>query len=315
MGRVHLTVADLDRALAFYRDALGWRVVAGEVPVPVHAAAGAGGGRTVGLSASGEPPAALVLTEQPGARPQPARTSGLYHVAFLHPDRATLARLLRRLLELQVPLEGASDHLVSEAIYLADPDGHGIEVYADRPRDRWPRRDGQLQIDTLPLDLADLLAQAPPDAPWTGAHPAARIGHIHLRTADIAAAAAFYRDLLGFEEVAWYGPRALFLAAGGYHHHIGLNTWAGVGVPPPPPDSVRLVAWAVALPRREALRALAQRVLAAAPERVLGAYDAGSEVGLRLRGPDEVEVDLVAPAPLRPRPPQLLDPEEVVRFT
>jgi catechol 2,3-dioxygenase len=225
----------LERALRFYTEALGFGI----------------GGRqdgTAWLAADGTTPL-LVLAEQPGAQPKPARSTGLYHFAVLLPARVELARWLRHMLDAGYPLQGASDHLVSEAIYLADPDGNGIEMYADRPRQAWPRRDGQLQMATEALDGAGLLAELEADnRPWSGLPPQTRVGHIHLHVADLGRAAAFYCDTLGFERVTTYGASALFVSAGGYHHHIGLNTWAGVGAPPPPPGSVGLRFFSVCLP-------------------------------------------------------------------
>jgi catechol 2,3-dioxygenase len=240
LGAVHLTVSDLERALRFYTEALGFGL----------------GGRQDGaawLTADGTTPL-LVLTEQPGARPKPARSTGLYHFAVLLPGRVELARWLRHMLDAGHPLQGASDHLVSEAIYLADPDGNGIEMYADRPREAWPRRDGQLQMATEALDGAGLLAELEADnRPWNGLPSQTRIGHIHLHVADLRRAEAFYCDTLGFERVTTYGASALFVSAGGYHHHIGLNTWAGVGAPPSPPDSAGLRFFTVRLPDRAEL--------------------------------------------------------------
>lgn len=235
LGSVHLTISNLERALGFYGPVLGFQV----------------GGRQEGqawLTADGATPL-LVLTEQVGARPRPARSTGLYHFAVLLPARVELARWLRHMLEAGYPLQGAADHLVSEAIYLADPDGNGIELYADRPRDAWPRRDGQLQMATEALDGAGLLAELDMDPrPWTGLPPATRIGHIHLHVADLRQAEAFYCEGLGFERVTYYGASAVFVSAGGYHHHLGLNTWAGVGAPPPPPASVGLRFYTICLP-------------------------------------------------------------------
>lgn len=239
LGSVHLTVADLERSLQFYEEVLGFRTVTREVG---SAALGAGGATAL-----------LRLTELPDARRKPPHSTGLYHFAVLLPSRLDLARSLGRLAERRYPLQGASDHLVSEALYLADPDGNGIELYRDRPRDEWPRRDGQLLITTERLDLNGLLAELEGDGrPWQGLPDRTRIGHIHLHVADLRQTEDFYCRGLGFDLVSRYGPQALFVSAGGYHHHIGLNTWAGVGAPPPPPDSVGLRFFTIQLPNEAA---------------------------------------------------------------
>jgi catechol 2,3-dioxygenase len=240
VGSVHLTVSELDRSLRFYGDVLGFNTRQRQ-------------DSTAWLTADGMS-SPLVLTEQPGARPKPPRTTGLYHFAILVPSRVDLARSLRHLVEVRYPLQGAADHLVSEALYLADPDGNGIEIYADRARSAWPRRGGQLQMATDPLDVDGLLAELEPDPrPWDGLAPQTRIGHVHLHVADLRQAEAFYCDVLGFDLVTRYGSSALFVSAGGYHHHLGLNTWAGVGAPPPPPDSVGLRYYTLYLPGKDEL--------------------------------------------------------------
>jgi catechol 2,3-dioxygenase len=218
-------VADLDRAMEFYGGVLGLR------------SQGVDGARA--LTADGRTPL-VVLHGRPGAPPKPPHTTGLYHYALLLPTRADLARTLRRLADRRYPIEGASDHLVSEALYLADPDGNGLEIYADRPREAWPRRQGRLQMATEPLDVQGLLREVSGNPPWEGLAPATRVGHVHLHVADLARAEAFYRDVLGFELVLHFGASAAFLSVGGYHHHIGLNTWAGAGAPPPPEDAAGL---------------------------------------------------------------------------
>lgn len=235
--QVRLRVGDLQRSLRFYRDLLGFR--------QLHAGAG-----TAALSASGRTPAQIVLEERPGARRKPPGTTGLYHVAILLPGRRELARLVRRLAAAGWPFEGFSDHGVSEAVYLSDGDGNGLELYADRPRTSWERRDGEVVMFTRPLDpegLLEELARAPEGPAEPLLHPAARIGHIHLHVADLARSEAFYRGLLGFEVTNRRYPGALFLAAGGYHHHLGLNIWAGPGAPPPPQDAAGLVDFTVAV--------------------------------------------------------------------
>ncbi len=243
-----LTVSDLARSLRFYNDVLGL------------APAERSNGRA--LLAAGATPL-LHLVELPGARPKPARATGLYHFAVLLPGRPDLARWLRHVLESGWPLQGWSDHGVSEAIYLADPDGNGIEVYRDRPRDEWPLVDGELQMVTEPLDARDLLAQAGAASSSWRMPAGAVMGHVHLHVASIPQAQGFYCDMLGFDLMQRYGPSALFVSAGGYHHHIGLNTWAGVGAPPAPAGSAGLRYFTVMLPDAAALDALVARVQAA----------------------------------------------------
>jgi len=247
IASTHLAVADMARSERFYTDVLGFRPLA-------HS------GDTLTLSADGSTPL-LSLTERPGAPPKPARATGLYHFAILTPSRLDLARSLRRLAEMRYPLSGASDHLVSEALYLDDPDGNGIEIYRDRPRAEWPRPGGQIQMATDPLDIDGILGELErDDQPWDGLAATTTIGHMHLHVADLKAAEAFYHGVLGFDIIVRYGPSALFVSAGGYHHHIGLNTWAGVGAPPAPAGSAGLRHFIVRLPNQAALDAVLARV-------------------------------------------------------
>jgi catechol 2,3-dioxygenase len=218
---VHLAVADLARSAEFYERSLGLPVLFRDEDrvelQPTHP----------------DGDAALVLTQIASPTPLPPGATGLYHVAWLHPTRADLAATVRRVAETGWRFEGASDHGVSEALYLSDPDGLGIEIYADRPRDRWELApDGEVRMYTLPLDLEDLLAQAPTDPPERIA-PRTFVGHVHLKVADVPRTAAFYTDALGFEERARL-PSAAFVAAGGYHHHVGLNSWQSQGAGPAP---------------------------------------------------------------------------------
>jgi catechol 2,3-dioxygenase len=233
LGAAHLTVSDLDRSVAFYQDALGLRQHQREDAV---AALGAGGEDL------------LVLHVEPGARPA-GRHAGLYHFALLFPTREELARAVQRLAVTRTPISGASDHGVSEAIYLPDPDGNGIELYADRPRDAWPPPGGpgeRVGMFTRALDVHDLLAAIDGEAPTQHAAEGLRMGHMHLHVGDVEAARAFYADQLGFEVMTAY-PGALFLAAGGYHHHLGVNTWRGEGVGAAPAGTVGLREWTVLL--------------------------------------------------------------------
>ncbi|MBI1741831.1 VOC family protein [Candidatus Acetothermia bacterium] len=247
VGPVYLNISDLARSKRFYRDVIGFKTFEHRDD-------------TLTLTADGTSPL-LILKGQPGAHPKPRHTTGLYHFAILVPSRADLARSLRRLIDVHYPLQGASDHLVSEALYLADPDGNGIEIYRDRSRDTWTQQNGQVQMTIDPLDTEELLAELKEsDHTWNGLSPGTVIGHMHLHVADLRQAEAFYHGVLGFDVMLRYGPSALFLSAGGYHHHIGLNTWAGIGAPPPPPDTVGLRQFVVALPNHEELERVAQRV-------------------------------------------------------
>lgn len=231
IGRVTLQVADLARSLDYYERVLGFRVLQ----------------RSTGkatLAAVTEP--LIELRERPGATPVPRRGRlGLYHYAILLPGRAQLGRLLRHLAELG-ERAGMSDHLVSEALYLSDPDGLGIEVYADRPRDTWRSNGSELAMATDPLNVEDLL-QAAGTERWSGMPAGTVIGHIHLYVGDLDQAAAFYHDGLGFDKMVSSYPGALFLSAGGYHHHLGTNTWAK-GAPAATDGDARLLEWEVLLP-------------------------------------------------------------------
>jgi catechol 2,3-dioxygenase len=221
IASVTLAVADLQRSVEFYERALGLPVVE----------------REDGRARLGADPARPSLTLERIERPTPAPPgcTGLFHVAWLHPSRAALADTARRVAAAGWRFEGASDHGVSEALYLSDPDGLGIELYADRPRERWERPPGGhgVRMVTLPLDLADLLAQSPADPPPAVVAEGTGIGHVHLKVSDVERTAAFYRDGLGIEEQARI-PSAAFLGAGGYHHHLGLNSWQSMGGSSPP---------------------------------------------------------------------------------
>jgi catechol 2,3-dioxygenase len=193
----------------------------------------------------------VVLKGRPDARP-PGRHAGLYHAALLYPSREELARTAGRLAVTQTPIQGASDHGTHEAIYLADPDGIGLELAADRPRDQWPTAEEMYSRGPQPLDLAGLLAAAQPLDPEPPAQGLA-VGHLHLQVGDIDQGLAFYRDLIGFELQARL-PSAAFVSAGGYHHHLGFNTWLGEGIPPTTDDAIGLRHWTIVLPSEEVER-------------------------------------------------------------
>jgi catechol 2,3-dioxygenase len=249
LGYVHLTVSDLVRASEFYQNVLGFQFQRRD-------------GDTAHLGAGEDD--LVVLTERRGARRVPRRT-GLYHFAIRVPSRLALAGSLQNLIETNAQRVGGADHLVSEALYLEDPDGNGIEVYRDRTRSDWQYRNGVLQMATDPLDYQGILAELESSSvTWTGLWPDTIIGHVHLHVADLAAATAFYEKVLGFDLVTSMGGSASFLSAGGYHHHVGLNTWNGVGAPPPPPDAVGLRYFVVQLPDQEELARLRARLEEAA---------------------------------------------------
>jgi catechol 2,3-dioxygenase len=239
LGRVRLQIADLERSVAYYERVIGLRVVERRGGVAV-------------LGADGDKRPLVELHEKRGVHPVPRRGRlGLYHFAILLPDRPSLGRFLAHLEQIGA-YAGMSDHFVSEAIYLTDPDGLGIEVYADRPRSAWRHEGRQLVMTTVPLDEQSLLQAAvmsgrPDDVRWTGLPSGTVIGHVHLYVADLDTASAFYHEGLGLDKVVWSYPGALFLSAGGYHHHLGTNTWAA-GAVMAGSDDARLLEWEVVLP-------------------------------------------------------------------
>jgi catechol 2,3-dioxygenase len=247
MGPVHLTVSDLERSLEYYRQVVGLDVL------------DQGAGRA---SLGADSTELLGLVEQPGAQPSDGYT-GLFHFALLVPDRPSLARWLTHAVRDEVPLTGLSDHYVSEAIYLRDPDRHGIEIYADRPRELWEGRVGE-RMTTEPLDVKDLLGEA--DGDFDGMPAGTTMGHVHLKVASIPQTIEFYRDVLGFDLVVERVPQAAFLSAGGYHHHLGANTWESAGAPPPPAASAALRHATVVLPSGEARDDAVRRVADAGQE-------------------------------------------------
>ncbi len=225
VGHIRLQVRDAERELGFYRDLLGFREAGRE-------------GAAVMLSASSALPYHVLLSERKDATPRPPRSTGLYHVAIRFPDRRALARVLWRLAAAHYSIGGASDHLVSEAIYLDDPEGNGIELYCDRPAAQWPRENGQIDMTTSPLDVEGLLAELAGDRePWTGVDPRTDIGHVHLQVSGLRRAEAFYHDLLGLDVTQRSYPGALFVSAGGYHHHVGANIWNSRNAAAPPPTA------------------------------------------------------------------------------
>lgn len=271
LGGVHLTVTDLGRSISFYEDAIGLRLHRRENAV---AAMGVGGEDL------------LVLHEESEAR-RAGKHAGLYHYALLFPTREELARVALRLAATRTRIQGASDHGTHEAIYLPDPDGNGIELAADRPRERWPRT-MEYAGGPHPLDLDGLLAVVSGEEPREEAGPGLAIGHVHLHVGDLEQGLGFYRDVLGFESTALIPGAAAFVAAGGYHHHLGFNVWRGEGVPPAPQDRVGLRHWTVVLEEQEQVDAVGERVRAAGIE----TEEYGS--GFLVRDPWEITVLFVA---------------------
>ncbi len=278
IASVHLAVSDLPRSIDFYERILGLPLISRD---DEYALLGPDGERFL---------LRLARIDQPTSAPR--GSTGLFHFAVLYPTRRSLAESVLRIAHHRWPLDGASDHGVSEAIYLSDPDGLGIELYADRPREQWSRPSGGKGVNmvTLPLDLDDLIAQAP-DGPTPAAPVETVVGHIHLKVADVARSLAFYRDALGFDEQARLppgaaDPSAAFLSAGGYHHHVGLNSWHSQGGASPPGSApgVRLVEFALSGP--EALGALECRGTQAPG--ISTAEERGAGGGLMLSDPDGI---------------------------
>ncbi|MGH3422741.1 MAG: VOC family protein, partial [Streptosporangiaceae bacterium] len=247
MGTVSLTVSDLGRVASFYERVLGLRPrPEDDGRVSLHADAGR---------------ALVELRADSGAPVRDPRAPGLFHLALLLPDRRELAMALARLGANRWPLDGASDHLVSEALYLSDPEGNGIELYRDRPRAEWPESDGSLAMATLPLDLENLLAELGDASSVEPRAPAGTtMGHVHLKVSDIQQAEDFYVGVLGFEVTVRRYPGALFVSAGGYHHHLCLNTWHSAGSPPAPPEAAGLRNFEVVLPSADELDKVVARV-------------------------------------------------------
>jgi catechol 2,3-dioxygenase len=246
LGAVHLTVTELDRSAAWYQAALGMRVHRHDVD----------------RAALGDGSEDVVVLHEDSTATQPRRSSGLYHYALLFPEREELARAALRLAATRTPIQGASDHGTHEAIYLADPDGNGIELAADRPRDRWPSPEQEFSSGPDPLDLDALLSSVAGEELSAQVRPGLRVGHLHLHVSDIAAGLAFYRDVIGFEVWALL-PSAAFVSAGGYHHHLGFNTWRGEGVALMPAGIVGLEHWTIALVSAAEVEAVRGRVRAA----------------------------------------------------
>ena len=246
VGPVSLVVPDLKKSQRFYEDVLGFKTLA-ETATTLH------------LGASDDTPLLILTENKNGIKPN-RRSPGLFHFAILFPTRSSLGKAAIHLSEAGWHLSGAGDHLVSEALYLEDPDGNGIELYADRPRETWKFQGGQVLMDTLSVDLQSIAADAKADpTPYTGLPAGTTMGHVHLKVANLEAAKHFYEDLIGFDEMTSM-PQALFVAAGGYHHHLGLNTWMSSGSNPPAENSLGLLGFTINLPSNDDLAAIVARL-------------------------------------------------------
>ncbi|MFF2448364.1 VOC family protein [Neobacillus sp. NPDC058068] len=235
VGQVNLKVQNLERSLAFYQEVIGFKVLEQTE-------------RSANLTADGK--TVLLSIQQPNnVVPKQGRTTGLYHYALLMPKRSDLAKIVNHFVEIGLQF-GSSDHLVSEALYLSDPDGNGIEIYIDREPSEWDWKNGEVAMTVNPLNFADLLAGGKQQS-WKGLPAGTVMGHIHLHVSELKKTEEFYIKGLGFEVVNRYGAQALFISDGKYHHHIGLNTWNGVGAPTPSPNSVGLESYTLMLPNEE----------------------------------------------------------------
>ena len=270
ISQVHLRTAGLERALEFYSGVLGLK-------------ASIGPGAQAILSAMPKTPGLLVLSEDRNASPRLPGSTGLYHFALRYPTRNDLAQAYRRIVQAGYPVAGASDHGVSEAIYLGDPDGNGVELYTDRPRSSWRWQNGQIAMVTTPLDLDNFLATIPAKTAITELRPQIDLGHIHLHVKDLDAAERFYSEFLGLGVTQRSYPGALFFAADGYHHHIGVNVWAGQRLPPA--NSVGLVSYRMEVPVAEILYCLGHRAPLLGYETRTELQEEGDPI-LRIRDPN-----------------------------
>ncbi len=230
VGQVDIRVQNLDRSLLFYKEMIGFQVLDQTET-------------TATLTADGKT-VLLTLVQPEDVIPKQSRTTGLYHFAILLPTRADLGKILLHFIQAGYPLQGASDHLVSEALYLADPDGNGIEIYSDRPSSSWSWRNDEVIMTTEAMDAQSVLDEAQ-GATWNGLPADTIMGHIHLHVSELRSTEEFYKKGLGFDVVCRYGNQALFISTGKYHHHIGLNTWNGIGAPEPPANSVGLASFSL----------------------------------------------------------------------
>lgn len=277
IGSIALDVRDLDRSLTFYAQVLGFQLLTRN-------------GGEARLSTGFERIPLITLCEKPGAIPKPGGSTGLFHFALLYPNREALGTALHRLVASEYPLDGASNHGVSEALYLMDPDRNGVELYTDLPLDKWNWLGDQIQMVTEPLDVERLLRESPSHAP-APVHPRTMIGHVHLQVSDLQRSGEFYQNILGFSVTQRSFPGALFLAAGEYHHHLGLNIWASEGAAPPPADSTGLRSFQIRVPGRSAFETLVAHLNTSGIETFPVVSSAG-DLEFTLQDPDGIGVSL-----------------------
>lgn len=281
VGHVHLKVSNIDRAIGFYHDILGFDIVARYGDTVAFLSAG-GYHHHLGLN----------TWESKDGSPPPVKTTGLYHLAINYPTRKDLGIAASRLLNAGWTIDGMSDHNTHEALYLRDPDDNGIELAWDRDPSVWRAGDGSIRMGNRPLDFQGLLREADGGDWDSGSAPAGtRIGHVHLKVAEIERSVHFYRDLMGFDLIAQMGDSAAFLSAGGYHHHLGLNTWESKGASPPPPGTAGLYHFAINYERREDLAAAVKRLFEGGWD-VDGLNDHGTHMAIYLHDPDSNGIEL-----------------------
>ena len=283
IGYVELKTANLEKSLNYYQMLLGFRLIQ-QADDKAY------------LSASGTFPAQIILSLMPKAIEKPYRTTGLYHLAIRLPNRKELALFLKHLLENNVSLLGLSDHQVSEAIYISDPDDNGIEVYCDRPLSKWPTSNNEVNMATKHLSPKDLFMELDINDKWNGIHPEAVIGHIHLQVSDLKACEIFYNQVLGLNITQRSYPGALFFAAENYHHHIACNTWSSNNAPPPTDDAVGLKEFSIIFQKHEELIRTIERAIEAG-YLSLEESDVSTIKSIRIQDPSKIRLNLTLQPP------------------
>lgn len=243
---IDIRVRDLETSLNFYSELIGFKIIDKNNTEAI-------------LSSTGELPYILKFIEDKTAPVRIEGSTGLYHMAFLFPDRKELARVFMRLFKNNIKFQGFTDHLVSEAIYLPDPDGNGVELYVDKPRNQWKQTHGQIIMDSLPLNLSIVTNELDDPEIWNGIHPDTKLGHVHFNVSDLNKAEEFYNEILGFKITNSLFPKALFYGTGGYHHHIGTNTWMLDRRANADESSLGMISYTISLPDKNIINVIADR--------------------------------------------------------